>query len=162
MKLSDWASIAEIASGVAVVVTLIFLIVGIRENTAITRASAFDRNMESVNQFRLEIAKDPELTRIWQSQRELLSLNWVEQPQGSNGIDSTRAILLSGTLWGIYEKSYYAHQYGLIGTDEWARFELQMCSRMKDLGSEIWDRLARETLSPQFTEYARVLCSNSR
>lgn len=163
LKLSDWASIAEVASAIAVVITLIFLIVGIRENTAITKASAFDRSMESVNQFRMEVAKDRELTKIWQNQRALLTVPDGEQLQGSSGIgiDQTRAIMMTGTLWGIYEKSYYAHQYGLIGKNEWARFELQMCPRMKDLGSDNWDRLARTMLTPQFTEYARALCSGS-
>ena len=70
-KLSNWASIAEIIAAIGVIVTLIFLIVGIRENTEITRVTAFDRNMESVNQWRLEMAKDPELARIWRSRREL-------------------------------------------------------------------------------------------
>ena len=38
-KLSEWASIAEIVSGIAVVITLVFLIFGIRENTEVTRAA---------------------------------------------------------------------------------------------------------------------------
>jgi hypothetical protein len=39
MKLEKWALIAEIVGGVSVVITLIFLIAGIRENTAVTRVS---------------------------------------------------------------------------------------------------------------------------
>jgi hypothetical protein len=38
-KLSDWASIAEIVSGVAAEIALIFLIVGIRSNSEMTRVA---------------------------------------------------------------------------------------------------------------------------
>lgn len=57
MKLSGWASIAEIISGTAVLITLVFLVFGIRENTEITRAAAYDRNIDSLNQWRLDGAR---------------------------------------------------------------------------------------------------------
>ena len=43
-KLADWASIAEIISGIAVVVTLIVLIVEVRDNTEVLRVSAYNDN----------------------------------------------------------------------------------------------------------------------
>ena len=151
-KLSDLASIAEIVSGIAVVVTLVFLVVGIRENTDITRADAFDRNIESLNQFRLDLAKDPELARIWQEQSESQSMEENDQ---------YRLFLLQLALWGIYEKAYYANQYDLIGLDEWSRFEHQICQRMDDMRSERWERLAASSLTEQFSDYARTLCADS-
>ena len=63
-KLSDWASIAEIVSGVAVVITLIFLIVGIRENTNVVRASAFSDNLSAFNDFSMTVAADAELRAV--------------------------------------------------------------------------------------------------
>lgn len=65
-KLSDWANAAQIVSGIAVVVTLLFLILGIRENTAITRATAYDRNMDSLNYVRNVLVTDPETLDAWQ------------------------------------------------------------------------------------------------
>ena len=59
-KLSDWASIAEIISGIAVVVTLIFLIAGIRENTAVLRGSSYSNTLESLNQLQASIMADSE------------------------------------------------------------------------------------------------------
>jgi hypothetical protein len=64
-KLSEWASVAEVVSGVAIVVTLVFLAVGIRENTEITRAAAYDRNIESLNQWRLGVMQNESLIRVW-------------------------------------------------------------------------------------------------
>ena len=64
-KLSDWASIAEIISGVAVVVTLIFLIAGIRENTAISRAAMFDSTLQGLAEFRSHVIDSPEVADLW-------------------------------------------------------------------------------------------------
>ena len=60
-KLSDWASIAEIVSGIAVVVALVFLVVGIRENTEMARASMYERTFDSLNQWRMDIANNDAL-----------------------------------------------------------------------------------------------------
>ena len=152
MKLSDWASIAEIIAGVGVIVTLIFLIAGIKENTEITRAAAFDRNMESVNQWRVELAKDPEITRIWLSQGTREELNEVDQ---------FRLIMLHGSLWGIYEKSYYAQEYGVLGPSEWSRFQVQMCARKAEMGAETWATMASSTLTDRFANYTEALCADS-
>jgi len=64
-KLADWASIAEILSGIAVVITLIVLVVGVRENTEVVRASMFDSIVDKMNGFQATVATDPDLLRIW-------------------------------------------------------------------------------------------------
>jgi hypothetical protein len=58
VKLSDWANVAEVVSGVAVVITLIFLILSIRENTEITRAAAYDTFAETPAALRLVISDE--------------------------------------------------------------------------------------------------------
>jgi hypothetical protein len=56
MKLSDWAGIAEIFSGIAVVVTLVFLIIGIRENTEVTRAATYADLLDGLNEYSMQVA----------------------------------------------------------------------------------------------------------
>lgn len=51
MKLKEWALVAEITSGVAVVVTLVLLIIGVKENTAALRATAAATSRESLSSF---------------------------------------------------------------------------------------------------------------
>ena len=63
-NLADWASIAEIVSGLAVVVTLALLFVGIQENTAVTRAAVYFGLIDSINDSDLTTYSDPELSRI--------------------------------------------------------------------------------------------------
>lgn len=147
-RLSNWASIAEIVAAIGVIVTLVFLILEIRENTEITRADAFDRNMESINQWRVELAKDAELTRIWRSR---------ENPAILTEDDQFRLIMLQGSLWGIYEKSYFAREYGVLGESEWSRFETQMCFQMDSMSPQSWTGMV-VSLTSQFMRYAESVC----
>jgi hypothetical protein len=108
-KLSDWASIAEIVSGIAVVVSLIFLIAGIRENTEITRAAAYERSIDSFNEWRMWLSSDDELRRGYET--------WF----AGHGDDLDEDILSRvgwavNVVWAIYEKSYFANQAGTFGT----------------------------------------------
>lgn len=64
MKLEKWAMIAEIVSGVAIVVSLIFLILEIRENTDATRASTRESITERVERLTLTVATNPGLAGI--------------------------------------------------------------------------------------------------
>ena len=124
LKLSDWAAIAEVVSGVAVVVTLIFLIVGIRENTEVTRATAYDRNIDSLTQLRTEVVRDPELARIWQAFQD-------ESRDALSEIDMVRLRLIVNNVFNIYEKSYFSYRYGLLGESEWSRFFNQICLQIQ-------------------------------
>ena len=54
MKLEKWAFIAEIVLGVAVLTTLIFLVVGIRDRNSVNRFLAYERILESANDVRFE------------------------------------------------------------------------------------------------------------
>lgn len=62
--LSSWASIALIVSGVAVVVTLVFLILEIKESTGVARVSVYGDLLERINQLELMQAQDPDLIRV--------------------------------------------------------------------------------------------------
>ena len=64
MKLENFAHIAEVISGIAVVISLVFLIYGIRENTEVTRTVAYEGLIDSINNFTLTIVPDEDLSGI--------------------------------------------------------------------------------------------------
>jgi len=117
-KLSNWASIAEIVSGVAVVTTLVFLFLGIRENTEIVRASAYAGSMDSLNDFTMDVVTDADLRAVWTA---FLNENTVD-------VDDRQTLqMLLIVLFRNYEKAYFSERYGLLGSAEWGRFERQIC-----------------------------------
>jgi hypothetical protein len=120
LKLSDYASIAEIVSGLAVVITLVFLALEIRDNTEATRADAFDRNISSLNEIRGWIANSPDLTRAWRAYADGQSARLDETELNRLGI-------VMVAIMGVYEKAYFARKAELIGDSEWSRFEPLVC-----------------------------------
>jgi hypothetical protein len=64
LKLSDWASLAEIVASVAVVKSLIMLMLDVRENTDVVRANSYDDLLSDVNEQALVIVRDERLIRI--------------------------------------------------------------------------------------------------
>ena len=155
LRLSEWASIAEIVSGIAVVVTLVFLIFGIRENTEVTRAATFDRNMESINELRGWIVNDPRLAESWFAYYEHHAGDLDEQ-------DRRQLIMAVITNFGVYEKSYYAHKSGLIGGPEWERFETQICTQRENSSLAGFLRLVLDSLTVEFQNEIEQLCGSGR
>ena len=64
MKLSEFAQMAEIIVAIGVVVSLIFVGIGVRENTATARAASSQSIFDSSRQFLLDIALSEDLSRI--------------------------------------------------------------------------------------------------
>lgn len=152
-KLSDWANLAEIVSGVAVIVSLIFLILGIRENTEITRAAAYDRNIDALNLLRAEVVRDSEIARRWYAYEtgQAGTLEGIDRMQLDNQINIT---------FSNYEKAYFNHQYGVLGDSEWTRYERQICINEERLNSAPDLKADMETVvTDEFVQYMEDLCS---
>ena len=111
LKLSDWASIAEIVSSIAVIVTLVFLVLGVRDNTDVLRASAYADLMDSLNEFQSEQMANPDSLRVWDA-------FVAEEAAELDGLDRRRLTLTALILFRIYEKAYFSNQSGLIGESE--------------------------------------------
>jgi len=149
MKLSDLASIAEIVSGIAVVVTLVVLIVEIRDNTQVLRLSAYNNNVDSINEFGTLISRDADNGRIWNSFVSGDTENLTE-------VDRRRLTDWLFILFRTYEKAYFSERSGLIGEEEWARFERNICG-MFEL-SQTAEVLIAVPLTQEFYGYVTNSC----
>jgi hypothetical protein len=120
-KLSNWASVAEIVSGIAVVVTLLFLIVGIRENTAVTRVSIYGDLVQEITQMESGRIYDPEAARV-------LSTFYEETTSTLDASERRTLDAYVGVLFRIYERAYFSREYDIIGDEEWSRLEFIICA----------------------------------
>jgi len=148
-RIQNYAHIAEIVSGVAVVATLVFLIFEVRANSDLIRANTFNRSMESLVELRTHIASNDESLR-------LMADHWgVESPE------ALRRQLLVVNLWSIYEKTYYSQKYGLVGPAEWERFETRICSYTQS-GQAFWEESIAKFLTDEFRNYVIASCQLTR
>ena len=146
-KVKNWAHVAEIVSGVAVVVTLVFLVIEVRGNSDLIRANTFNRSIESLVDYRMQIATSADALRT-------MNEHW-----GREGPDSLRRQLLVVNLWSIYEKTYFSQQYGLVGTAEWQRFESRICSYVRtEDGLRYWTDSVAGFLTDEFRDYVASNC----
>jgi len=156
MKLEKWALFAELTSALAVVVTLIFLIVGMRENTNAIQAQSFQELMRDTNRWRSsirELERDEILFQATESGMENLS---------DGEVAMVRQVF--NELWGIYESAFFANERGILGPEEWVRFEHAICRELNSVSAAFFEQEFRglpsysETLTPAFSQYVRQLC----
>jgi hypothetical protein len=150
--LSDWANIAQVVSSIVVAVTLIVLIMGVRDNTAVVRASAYSNSIASLNDLSLATLSDPAAVRVWRSYIQ-------DNASELEDLDRQRLTLILVTLFRTYENAYFSERYGLIGKSEWGRFDRNMCGhfrRVQKLGAL---DILRGVLATEFFEYMTDLCS---
>lgn len=140
-RLSDWANIAQITSGFAVLVTLVLLILSLRENTDVTRAAMYQLSTDSLNQFRRDIMNDPTMAQLYD--------DFLNDRAGS--IEGVERVRLS-------ENAFFTRRYGLLGSAEWGRFEQSICdyyalSRSANLAPAVQRVMTRD-----FMEHIATSC----
>ena len=150
-KLSDWANLAQVASGIAVLITLVFLIVGIRENTDVTRAAMYQQSSNSLNEWRRDVLSDPEIARLFDA-----FLN--NRAEGIDGIDRIRLTQLILNNFQISENAFFAQRYGLLGRAEWSRFERSICDNYARARSARLTGALQTVMTKDFMEYISVSC----
>ena len=150
LKLSDWASVAEIFASIAVVATLVMLFIGVRENTEVVRASSYNDLLGNVDEQAHLILESERLTRIWRLylQRETNTLT-----------DDERFILLLllRSTYRTFETAYFAYQYGTVGALEYARFDEQACNHFERIDEELWIEVT-EVLNAGYRAHVQQLC----
>ena len=152
-KLQDFALIAEVVAAAAVIVTLVFLVLEMRSNTDAIRAQTYTELMTQINDWRALTVTDPTLA-------ELTDKKDAEGWEGLSSVEERRVWFGSIVLWGIYESAFYARERGVLGEDEWQRFEITMCRRFRS-GVD-WDPPGRRemplVLTPRFVQYVESVC----
>ncbi|HUO89130.1 MAG TPA: hypothetical protein VMU08_08145 [Rhizomicrobium sp.] len=104
MSLSDLASIGSLVSGVAVVITLIFLLLQMRQTDRNQRASIrMGRASRANNFFALQLS--PEVTRV-------IAKTWTGE--ALNEVETHTYLYYCAGLLTNWEDTYYQHRAGLL------------------------------------------------
>lgn len=152
MKLERWASFAEIVSSVAVVVTLVFLVLGLRENSDIMRASSFASATDSLIDLNRDIMKDGELAYIFEAWR-------VNDVSHLDDRQMAQLAQMAVALFRTYEKAFIADRYDLLGPGEWRRFERTICVIYPGLSEAGMEELVRGSLTDDFVRQIEASCA---
>ena len=125
-KLQEYALFAEVISGLAVLVTLIFLVVSIRDDANATRTAVYEQLLDSLNDFNNVIMQDDRLASLWLTRRDLDVDSLSDQ-------DVRKLTLMFRTVMRTLDAAFSASQYHTIGQSEVDRLLDSACNTYSTL-----------------------------
>ena len=126
--LREFAQLAEIIAAVAVVISLLYVVRGLDENTAAIRASSAQSITAGTREALLAIALDEQLSRIVQTGISDMSKLSAEE--------AFRFALFSRQRWLFLQGVWIQRNLGVLDDKVWTAYERVICSILdEDLGS---------------------------
>jgi hypothetical protein len=140
-KLRNLAAVAEVISAVAVVLSLIYVGVGLRQNTSAIEGRTYQDVVRASNEYLLAVATDPALA-------ETIARSWSDRSQLSQ-IERVQLFYLERVFWRNMENAYLQHERGILGEQEWGAYSRLVCEQKNEV---TWDGHV-PTLSAVFVEF---------
>ena len=149
MSIQEWAAIAEIIGAVAVVASLVYLAVQIRQNThglsmnlKSTELAAFERNVEAGNRIREIFILNPDISDLYERGKESYS--------DLGGNDKIRFAMVLSNVFSAYQGAYIRQL--TYGNDprNFAGSERMLDSLIRFRGVREWLSSVNRDWRPQF------------
>lgn len=124
MSLGDLASLGSFVSGVAVVITLIFLVLQMRQNTAAVKAAASQAHVAVYQEITNIIVTDADFARVW----------WLAMTDMGQLSDTERVRFIAylSSVFRFMESARWQWRHGQLDDEHWHALE----SDFKDLASQ--------------------------
>jgi hypothetical protein len=151
MLIQEWAAIAEIISAVAVIASLIYLAVQIRQNTnglsmslKSTELAAFERNVEAGNRIREIFILNPDVTELY--------ARGLKSYADLRGSDKMRFGMVLSNVFSALQGAYVRQL--TYGNDpaNFAGSERMLDSLISSRGIRDWLSINNPDWRPQFAE----------
>ena len=151
LKLSTWAEVVGIA---AVVVSLVFVGIEIRHNTAATSAQALLELNNAFNEISLLQAEEAELADI---------LLRGDSDLGSLGpIEHRRYAVFTSALMNTHENAFMFNKSGILDSDNYRGYAEALCIEMAIPGTRALWTTGEFVLHEVFDDFIEKMCGISR
>lgn len=145
LKLSDWASVAEIVGAIAVVISLVYVGAQVRDSTRAVRSAAVNDANLAAQGWYSDISSNRQLTEVWL--RSMLSSEPLSSEDEFQFLMSMHAVMLA------FQNSYLLSQEGSLDPEVLAGITTPILG-VKDLpGMKRYWRQRRSYLHSGFAEY---------
>ena len=130
MTLQDLGNLGELISAIAVVISLAYLAVQIRQNTKTVRASTYQAVLDSSRSDNELILVYPHLERVYRvGRRDPSALTDEERPLFRH---------LAAQLLQNHEMMFLQYQHGIIDEDLWRRRQVALRALVSQPGVRQW------------------------
>ena len=114
MTLEDLANVGQVVSAIAVVISLAYLALQVRQNTASLRSDAYGRALDRISEMQGRFASDPAFARLW--------------ARGASDVSALTPVERISAMWALYEVfgafefMYLQHTVGALPEEVWQRW----------------------------------------
>jgi len=119
---------AEIVGALAVVVTLLFLAVEVRNNRNATESASIDALATGFNAINAHVIDDPQLAEIWQT--------GLAEPEQLTEVDRIRLVHLVQSYINHFTSLKKYHDSGVLPEDEWLAYSSSVAAFMNTPGGK--------------------------
>jgi len=123
-------TIAEIVGATAVVVTLIYLAIQIRQNTASVTTATYDSVISGFNETNAIVIDNPDVADIF--------LRGNQDPTSLSDAEAVQYAFLLRSWSNQWLKLLRLHQAGSLSRDDWARFALEAAQAFNTPGGRLF------------------------
>ena len=146
----------EILTSLGVLISVVVLIFEVRESTVAIQRSAYDQAIEAVLEWRYITAADPEFSAIaFKAIGEGLEAELTDA-------EKFRFQGHMSSLWLIYDRAFWANEYGQMGEMEWERFTRNICQSLPPKDLESVFAVYEKGVTKRFSQYVRSTCPQFR
>lgn len=149
MTLSDLGNIGEFVSGLAVVVSLLYLAIQIRQNTRSLRASAHHSITAHIAELNRTIVEQGEVAAILEV--------GLKDPVALSPQDRRRFNAYNSARFRHYDNLYYQYRVGTLEPSQWHGFDSLLRTHLRQPGIVRWWDEASAFYSDEFVAYVRAL-----
>jgi hypothetical protein len=152
MNLSNLADVAEIVGNVAVVVSLVYLAVQIRQNTQSVRNSTLQSNTDLWARLLGRLA-EPGAVEAYAA--------GVTGSKDIRPVQYTQFFLLCRSLFVAFENQHYQYRHGALDKETYKGYERSISEQLLAFpGFRLWWRQSRDVFSPNFAEHVDEMIAN--
>lgn len=145
MTLDDLGSLGEFVGAVAVVISLVYLALQVRQNTRAVRSSVHQAMLDCVFRVSESVSDNPDLARIaHKADRDYDSLTPEELARFEAYADRT---------FGGWENVFYNAHHGMVGSDIWKSWQRALEVDLLEPGLRRFWRKRRDQYLPDLAAF---------
>ncbi len=139
------AAVGGLLGAVGIVLSVVFLAMQIRRNTAATQSQTYQSACSALADFSATVGQDPALCRVWRI--------GLSTPQELDDNQYYQFAFLGISLFRRYENAFYQYHAGLIDDDFWSGHRNILSWHFHRPGIQHWWQGRRQTFSKAFCDY---------
>jgi hypothetical protein len=149
MSLSDLGNLGEFVGAVAVVISLLYLAIQIRQNTRSLRASAHHSITAHIAELNRTIVENGDVAAILEA--------GLKDPAGLSPEERRRFNAYNSARFRHYDNLYYQYRVGTLEGSQWHGFDSLLRTHLRQPGIARWWEESCVFYSDEFVAYVRGL-----